>query len=192
MSFTILRGALTPLHVATIKQTIYGFPFDNSKRGTVKFEPGLVEFCISRLIDRAFTERLGPWKILADNKQSIIMTAGSYLRGTTWHQECDTIPHNAVICWVSLDDGAGSFRPGLSFLEGDFTGPVDELLRDHLEEAGVKENFIKENGYQVVTPILDAGDAVFISPFTPHKTYVRDDMIETRLALKLTAIPCEA
>jgi len=196
--FTIIPAMLCPGFAHAIKYSIVSAletcraTYDNPKRGTIKFEaiPGLLDRCLTPRVRDTFGSLLGAWAILDENKQTIILSAGKYLRGTTWHQECHTIPDNALICWISLDDGAGDKLPGLSMVRHPFMAPVDELMRDYIEEAASKEQFLETSGYEIVTPVLNAGDAVLLNAYTAHKTYVVDTMQDApRFALKITAVP---
>ena len=109
----------------------------------------------------------------------------------TWHQDSNQKHGNKpmVVMMVALQDGAGLTRPGLSILKSSterFEGVfgyqgnrVDEFEKDVRQRYG---------GFNVATPVLNAGDVLIFDGLTFHRTYSDESMNSHRDALLIRAI----
>ncbi len=191
--FAVMRGLYPPQYAQGLQMLLkaaFADPanIDNARRGTMLLDkvPNFLELAHTPKMATAFYSVLGPYRVLAEHKETIAITGSKSLRGTVWHQEADTIPEGSLICWVNLTSGAGSQLPGLAFLNHKFNAVVPALVHDYLEED---KSAAAE--YHEVAPHLSAGDAVFFDRYAVHRTHVTESMGDgVRYSVKITAVKC--
>ncbi len=191
--FSIVKGLYEPEEVAGITAAIMPVIgredlYANKARGTIWFHtisPIFGGRCFTPIIQHMFEYTLGPCRFVHDKQQCVSLLAGEGLRGTIWHQEAATIPENSLVCWINLSPSAGAEKPGLSFVDKKFTEIIPTFFNDYAEESAAKDDEMPKTGWPIVSPVLEAGDAVFFDRYTIHRTNPVGSGI--RIALKFTA-----
>lgn len=142
--------------------------------------------CRGSRAHEVFSAVLGRYALVQTKWECILIYAHDSLRGTTWHQEAETIPANTLICWVNLTAGCGVTSPTLGLVARAFDAPHPILLEDDDDQAAQKDAYIREMGLPTLAPSFAIGDAVFFNRHTVHRTVPVGD--KARVAFKLTGI----
>lgn len=110
------------------------------------------------------------------------------VRYAAWHQDGSFLGHEARAfnVWVALTPCGGQRpAPGLQVV----TGRVPKLLpldgHRRASIAGMEVHlFARYNGYAIVEPVFDPGDAMLFDELMAHRTHFAEGMTEERLALE--------
>ena len=109
----------------------------------------------------------------------------------TWHQDSNNKHQNKpmVVLMVSLQDGAGEKRPGLSILEArteQFEG-IFGYEGSRVEEFERRMK-IRHGELSIKTPKVNRGDLIIFDGLTFHRTYSTQEMKSHRDALLIRLI----
>lgn len=148
----------------------------------------VAELAVTPEIDSVFTEMLGKFSLIAGKWESCFLFADHKIKPTVWHQECETVDPRALIVWVALED-CGVDAAGLSVIAKKLSGADPVFEPDDVTLSSEKQALLERLKWPVITPEFKSGDAVFLTPFTIHKTHLVPGMSKRRLAYKLTAVP---
>lgn len=185
----IWRGMVRPDVVAPLHATASRLADKMRPNGVVHFPSAdVAELAVTPEMDAVFARRFGTFKLLANKWESCFLFAGHKLKPTVWHQECETVDEDALVVWVALDD-CGKDKPGLSVVAKALKGPDEVLMPDDAALLQQKQTILDRLKWPVITPEFKAGDAVFLTPLTVHKTHLTPEMTGRRLAYKITAVP---
>lgn len=191
----MVRGLVNPLLCETLNDIIRPHvgnldSYANKLRGTIHYRsisPRLFSLVLTPEIQDTFHKYLGRYTILDNKQQSVVLLAGSHLRGTIWHQEAATVPEDSMICWVNLTAEAGAVMPGLQMVGKRFTEIVPTFFNDYAEESAEKEDEMPKTGWPISSPVFGIGDGVFFDRYTIHRTFIPKDVGGTRVSFKITA-----
>ncbi len=187
--FAIVRGIVSPDFAEVLKIEVMRHPEELRQNGAMPIPPDRRDLVMQPNIQAVFAHVLGAdFEVMTGWWETCFLFAHHRLRGTVWHQEAETIPEDTLLCWVNLTPDSGTERPGIGLVAKALTAIDPVFLRDADAEASVKEQALKDRCWPVVYPELGIGDAVFMTRYTIHRTYVAPGMGDLgRLAYKITA-----
>ena len=101
---------------------------------------------------------------------------GTFLRG--WGDV-----EKFMICWAPLVS-IGDHIPGLQLVAKKFNTIFETATGGyHGIVMSSEEQFLQEYKDYVVRPCVNVGDFIMFSPFTPHRTYITDEMTDIRTSV---------
>ena len=127
------------------------------------------------------------WPISEDTARAL----GHNASNLTWHQDSNHKHQDKpmVVMMISLQNGAGLTRPGLSILES----PTDHFEGVFGYEGNRVDEFEKNmhqryKHLKISNPAINAGDILIFNGLTFHRTYSSNSMNSFRDALLIRAV----
>ena len=167
--------------------------FVTQRRGVMKPEtlpPHLRDRIVTPEIADAFRRMLGGEFQLEDGHSPIFLVHAGLPRVWTWHQDASVMPSPCASAWIPLTPcGYQKAAPGLEFALSPKRAPHPVLFGESIVNARFKEDVVKEQGFDICIPALDAGDVLYFDSFSIHRTHVAPAMDKVRAAIRLSAFP---
>ena len=109
-----------------------------------------------------------------------------------YHQDFAYTRHYShfLVCWTPLN-ACGIDAPGLELVPDAHHREFDHD-RSWLWEYGLDESTATSLAARGMAPELAPGDVVLFTSLTPHRTYVTDEMAQTRIAIDFRAVGLNA
>ena len=127
------------------------------------------------------------WPISEAQAQNL----GHNASNLTWHQDSNDKHQNRpmIVLMVSLQNGAGINRPGLSILEKE-TEHFEGIFGYEGNRVNEFEERMKEENGQLnmISPVLNRGDLLIFDGLTFHRTYSTKEMTGHRDALLIRLV----